>query len=65
MFFVQSGGGQRVCTTFEIVDDDIALEGDEAFNVVFEFVNPQFPVDKGSNDPGMVIIVDDDGEYFS
>ncbi len=65
MFFVQSVGGQRVCTTFEIVDDDLALEGDEAFNVEFEFKDPQFPVTKGSDDPGMVIIVDDDGEHFS
>ncbi len=63
MRFVQSGDRQMVCTTFDIVDDDIALEGDEAFNVVFEFVNPQFDVVKGSNEPGMVIIEDNDGEY--
>ncbi len=63
MRFVPSGDGQTVCTTFDIVDDDIALEGDEAFNVVFEFVNPQFPVAKGTDDPGMVIIEDNDGEF--
>ncbi len=60
--FQPSDDGQRVCATFIILDDDIALEGDEAFNVEFEFVDPNSGAQKGSDAPGMVTIVDDDGE---
>ncbi len=60
--FQPSDDGQRVCATFVILDDNIALEGDEAFNVEFEFVDPNSGAQKGSNDPGMVTIVDNDGE---
>ncbi len=47
---------------FVILDDDIALEGDEAFSVEFEFEDPNSGAQKGTVSPGVVIIVDNDGE---
>ncbi len=60
--FQPSDDGQRVCAVFITLDDDIALEGDEAFNVDFEFVDPNSGAQKGTGSPGVVIIIDNDGE---
>ncbi len=60
--FQPSDDGQIVCAMFNILDDDIALEGDEAFNVEFELVDPNSGAQKGTDDSGMMAIVDNDGE---
>ena len=47
--------GRTACTDFTdlVVDDDIALEGNEAFTIVVE------------SSMAMVVIIDDDGEQIS
>ena len=55
--FPPSPGPQTECAMFEITDDEIALEGDECFNVTCEagMILCQ---------EGMVTIEDDDGKLF-
>ena len=58
--FPQSESGSIVCTSFDITDDALALEGDEAFNVDFEFA-PGSTAQKGTIAQSIVVIEDDDG----
>ncbi len=60
--FQPSDDGQIVCAVFNILDDDIALEGDKVFNVDFEFVDLNSEAQKGTDDSGMMTIVDNDCE---
>ncbi len=41
------------------------IEGDDAFNVEFEFVDPNSGAQKETDDPGMVNIEDNDGEWWA
>ena len=51
--------GSTRCIEIEIIDDMIALENDEGFNVDFEFVNGMGAC-KGAIPQTMVIIIDND-----
>ena len=51
--------GSTRCIEIEIIDDMIALENDEGFNVDFEFVNGM-GARKGAIPQTMVIIIDND-----
>jgi len=51
--------GSTRCIQFDIIDDEIALENNESFNVDFEFVNG-VGARKGAIPQTMVIIVDND-----
>ena len=54
--------GSTRCIDIEIIDDNVALENDEGFNVDFEFVDVEVGlVRKGSIPQSMVIITDEDG----
>ena len=59
--FPPSPSPQVVCATLRITDDQIALEGDECFNVDCENITAYI------HDviclPGMVIIEDNDGKF--
>lgn len=54
-------GATKQCTSFSIVDDDIAVEGSETFIVV---IKPPYGVQTGSIDKAEIIILDNDGKYF-
>ena len=58
--FPPSESGQRQCVRFDILDDNIALEGDEQFNVDFT-APPGIPA--GMFPDAWVTILDDDGVY--
>ena len=51
--------GSTRCIEIEIIDDMIALENNEGFNVDFEFVNGM-GARKGAIPQTMVIIIDND-----
>ena len=51
--------GSTRCIQFDIIDDEVALENNESFNVDFEFVNG-VGARKGAIPQSMVIIVDSD-----
>ena len=54
--------GSTRCIDIDIIDDNVALENDEGFNVDFEFMDDQVGlVRKGSIPQSMVIITDEDG----
>jgi len=52
--------GSTRCIEIAIIDDIIALENDESFNVDFEFSNGM-GVSKGAIPQTTVIIIDNDG----
>ena len=56
--FVFRSNKKRVCRTFSIIDDDIALEGNETFNVMLTSTTSGII---GSNNEGTVTIIDNDG----
>ena len=49
----------KVCSLFEIVDDEIALEGNESFNVVITYISPQAII---GVDTSNITICDDDSK---
>ena len=59
--FSPSEDGQRFCAMISIVDDDIGLEGDEEFRVVFTNL-PNGDVGVGTNSEACVTIRDNDSE---
>lgn len=58
---VTFSGATKQCTSFSIVDDDIAVEGSETFNVV---IKPPYGVQAGSIDKAEITILDNDGKYY-
>ena len=64
IFPIAVAGGLS-CTTIGIVDDEIAQEGDETFNVAFRLpVNPPGSV-AGPISQAWVIIIDNDSKLLS
>ena len=53
--------GTTRCTSFDIVDDDIALEGTETFRVVYNIVSPPGAM-RGPIEVAWVDITENDGE---
>ena len=53
--------GTTGCTSFDIVDDDIALEGTETFRVVYNIVSPPGAM-RGPVSEAWVDIIDNEGE---
>ena len=53
-----TAGSTEACVQFTVVDDALALEGDETFTV--DFVAPP-ETERGSLSPATVTIFDDDG----
>ena len=51
--------GTTRCTSFTIIDDDIALEGTETFNVVYNIVSPPGAM-RGPIEEAWVDIIDND-----
>ena len=49
----------EVCSLFEIVDDEIALEGNESFNVMITSISPQAII---GVDTSNITICDDDSK---
>ena len=58
--FPAGATGSTRCIDIEIINDNVAMENEEGFNVDFEFVNEE-GVHKGSIPQSMVIITDEDG----
>lgn len=54
--------GSTRCIEIKIIDDSIALENDEGFNMDFEFINGM-GLSKGAIPQTTVIIIDNDGMY--
>ena len=57
--FSPSENGQRFCAMISIVDEDICLEGDEEFRVIFTNL-PNDDVGVGTNNEACVTITDND-----
>ena len=55
--------GSTRCIGIEIIDDEIALENNEGFNVDFDFVDGT-GARKGAIPQTMVVIVDDDSMFI-
>ena len=53
---------QERCTTFVILDDDIALEGEETFNLMFMRVSGAMAM-PGAISMALGKIIDDDSQY--
>ena len=56
-----SSENNEVCVEFRIVDDDIALEGDEVFRVSFDIKSSNTTATPGDRPTTTVTIEDDDG----
>ena len=61
IIFPASMDGTTRCTTFDIVDDDIALEGTETFRVAYIIVSPPGAM-RGPVSEACVDITENDGE---
>ena len=61
IIFPASMDGTTRCTTFDIVDDDIALEGTETFRVAYIIVSPPGTM-RGPVSEAWVDITENDGE---
>ena len=56
-----TAGSTRTCVNFVIIDDDLALEGDETFTATFETPDGFVSADPTT---ATVTIVDDDGTPY-
>lgn len=61
-FYFRTPGNSISCTTFDIIDDKIALEENETFSI--EVVPVAGPVEIGRKNRAMITIEDDDGMYI-
>ena len=59
--FVFRANETRVCRNFSLIDDNIALEGNETFNVVLSSTTSGII---GSQNTGVVTIIDNDGNIY-
>ena len=55
-------GGRRGCTSIQIIDDSIAFEGDELFDIGFDISQLPDGVRLGPRNTATVRIIDDDGK---